>query len=379
MHYNFLSVYAIDTFEPIAKWLTISLIAVLLISMLICFFIKRENFSKLSKISLIIFLVYTLVLGAVMLVLEILKKYNSNYLEKNWVNEKVVSMVLLPLLITVFFSLISAVVVFILSKKNSPKLKNVSIVLVAICALSLITALVLIAVYYSSFIKGDGYYTGNEPGKLNSLALYVFAGIFTVLAVVFAIVFARKDDKPFDTKAIAVAGICASLSFALSYIKLWDMPFGGSVTLVSWLPISLFAYIYGTKKGILVGFLYGILQSVQDPYIIHPAQFLIDYPLAFSMVGFAGALKYVKIFENTPQIKFAISTILAGSLRFFCHVLSGVFAFGAYAIDAEATNFWAYSLVYNSYVFIDIALVVIAGAIIFSSKSFRHEVEKLNK
>lgn len=40
-----------------------------------------------------------------------------------------------------------------------------------------------------------------------------------------------------------------------------------------------------------VGFVYGLLQSMQDPYIIHPAQFLLDYPIAFAMAGLAGILK----------------------------------------------------------------------------------------
>ncbi|MBR2384770.1 MAG: energy-coupled thiamine transporter ThiT, partial [Clostridia bacterium] len=70
--------------------------------------------------------------------------------------------------------------------------------------------------------------------------------------------------------------MCVALSFALSYIKLFEMPQGGSVTLFSMLPIMLFSYIYGMKKGLLVGVIYGLLQAVQDPYIIHPAQFLLD-------------------------------------------------------------------------------------------------------
>jgi thiamine transporter len=140
----------------------------------------------------------------------------------------------------------------------------------------------------------------------------------------------------------------------------------------------IFSYIYGTKKGLLVGFLYGVLQAVQDPWLIHPAQFLLDYPIAFSMVCFAGTLTDLKVLNKLPQVKFGISAIIAGSLRFFCHILSGVFAFGAYAVDSGATNFWSYSLIYNLYVFIDIALVVFAGCIILSSKAFNKEIEKFN-
>ena len=67
---------------------------------------------------------------------------------------------------------------------------------------------------------------------------------------------------------------------------------------------------------------------------------------------------------------------MAGALRFLAHVLSGVFAFGAYALDAGQSNFWAYSLAYNSFVFVDIALVIVAGAIVLSSKAFVRQIER---
>ena len=151
------------------------------------------------------------------------------------------------------------------------------------------------------------------------------------------------------------------------------MPQGGTVTLASMLPIMIFSYIYGSKKGILIGLIYGLLQAVQDPYIVHPAQFLLDYPIAFALTGFAGSLKYVNVFNSRPQIKFAIGAIIGAALRFFAHVLSGVFAFGAYAGDQ---NFWVYSLAYNSFVFIDVLLVIVVGVMLFSSKAFVKEINK---
>ena len=137
-------------------------------------------------------------------------------------------------------------------------------------------------------------------------------------------------------------------------------------------------------------FYHRILQAIQDPFIIHPAQFLLDYPIAFAMMGFAGSLTGFKVLDKRPQIKFCVSAIIGGTLRYICHVLSGVFAFGAWTLDAmykgegifayrapasdAMTNFWIYSLAYNSYVFIDILLVIVAGVFLFSSKSFRKEM-----
>ena len=184
--------------------------------------------------------------------------------------------------------------------------------------------------------------------------------------------FGRKTGG-FDTKAIAFSGVSVALSFVLSYIKLWEMPQGGSITLVSMLPIMIFAYVHGSKKGVFVGAVYGLLQAIQDPWLIHPAQFILDYPIAFAMVGFCGLFGRVKALEKLPQLKFALGAVICGVLRFVSHVLSGVFAFGAYAVD-QGKNLWAYSLAYNSFVFVDIALVIVAGVLVFSSKAFQKTV-----
>ncbi len=208
--------------------------------------------------------------------------------------------------------------------------------------------------------------------------LYVCAAALVVAATAAGFILGRNDKGGFDTHCLALAGICVAMSFALSYIKLVDMPQGGSITLASMLPVMLFAYIYGPKKGLLVGLVYGMLQAVQDPYIVHPAQFLLDYPIAFAMVGFAGVFSNATKLEKAPQVKFGLGAALAGSLRYFAHVLSGVFAFGAYAADEGFTNFWAYSAAYNTCILIDAVIVIVVGAILFTSKSFNGEVAKLN-
>lgn len=165
------------------------------------------------------------------------------------------------------------------------------------------------------------------------------------------------------------------MSFALSYIKMWEMPQGGSITLASLLPLMIFSYMFGVKKGVFAGMIYGILQAIQDPWLIHPAQFLLDYPVAFAAIGLAGMFRNVKAFETKPQIAFALGGIVASLLRFLCHILSGVFAFSEYAGDQ---NPWIYSMGYNSFVFIDIAIVIVVGVIVFSSKSFMTYVNKYN-
>ena len=153
------------------------------------------------------------------------------------------------------------------------------------------------------------------------------------------------------------------------------MPQGGSVTLASLLPLMIFSYMFGVKKGVFAGMIYGILQAIQDPWLLHPAQFLLDYPVAFAAIGLAGMFRGVTALENKPQLAFALGGVVASVLRFLCHILSGVFAFSEYAGDQ---NPWIYSMAYNSFVFIDIAIVLVVGVIVFSSKSFMTFVNKYN-
>lgn len=367
--FNLLSAESIlDAAEPVLKWVAIGVIAAVLVAWVIVFFARREAFNKFAKYSSFAVLIVALVGGVFMLVLNIIKYYGA---DGDYNNSAVATYVFVPILVSLLLILVTSVTAFILAKRNSAALKKFGLIAGVICAVAVAVTLVLIAIYFKNNIVGDGYYTEND--KLNSPALYISAVLLVAIAVAVAFFVDRKDKSGFDTRSIAFAGISVALSFTLSYVKLWELPQGGSVTLASMLPIMLFAYVYGAKKGILIGFIYGILQAVQDPYIVHPAQFFLDYPIAFGLIGFTGILKNVDIFPKLPQVKFALSAIIGSVLRYASHVLSGVFAFGAYAGES---NFLLYSLAYNTFVFVDLAIVIVVGAILFSSKGFVSEMNK---
>ncbi len=384
MNFLLLNSYLIDKIEPFAKWITIGALGVLIVALITLAIIDAIKKKKAQKDSFLVkttikpmalgFFFYALILGIALLVLELSKKFSSEYLDENWVNKDVISLVLIPLVITLILTLGCSITLFLLSKSGK-KNKKISLILGLIVALAFVITLVLDAVYFSRHILGDGYYT-EEGSNFNSTLLYLLAVLLIALLIALAFTFGRKNKKPFSSHSIALAGICVSLSFALSYIKLWDMPTGGSITLVSLLPVMIFAYIYGAKKGLLVGFLYGLLQAVQDPWLIHPAQFVLDYPVAFSCITLAGVISDVMKETSAPALTFTIGAVCSGIFRYVSHVISGAFAFGAYA-PSETTNFLSYSAVYNSYVFIDVLLVILAGLVVFSSKSFVKEINKL--
>ena len=132
----------------------------------------------------------------------------------------------------------------------------------------------------------------------------------------------------------------------------------------------LYSYIFGAKNGLICGLLYGMLQFMQSPVLYQPMQFFLDYPLAFGCIGLCGFLR--GRIKNIAPLEFAIGAVVSGILRFASHVISGVFVFYTYAGD---TNPWIYSLTYNSFVFVDIAIVIAVGIALLLSKSFRKVIE----
>ncbi len=364
--------YAKDLLSSVFMYAAIAL-AVILLGIGIFLKLKRPQYiSGFIKIAATIALTFAVTVIVTMVALGFAKISEKGYLQ-----EKQMLLVLIPPVILAAAVVLGAIAAYIAGTFGKKPLKIAKLVSLSIAGAALVATVICLIIYYSKAIAGDGYYNGYvtdwETGehlenKVNQLALYLSAAAFIAVPIAIAFIF-DKSKQPFDSKCIALAGICVALSFALSYIRFVKMPQGGSLTLASLLPVMLFAYVYGMKKGLFVGGVYGILQAIQDPYIIHPAQFLLDYPIAFAMVGFTGVFAGVKAIK-LPQIKFALGAVLAGVLRFAAHTVSGVFAFSAYAIDSGATNFWVYSLAYNSFVFADVAIVIVVGIILFSSKSF---------
>ena len=135
------------------------------------------------------------------------------------------------------------------------------------------------------------------------------------------------------------------------------MPQGGSITPASMLPIFLFAYAYGAGPGMLVGAGYGLVQFLQDAYFVHPIELLLDYPLAFAMLGLAG------LASNFSDKWGLIPGILLGTFgRFVCAFVSGVIFFGMYA--PEGQNVLVYAAVYNGLYLVPEAIICIALAMV---------------
>ena len=215
-------------------------------------------------------------------------------------------------------------------------------------------------------------YRGGALEFWNDFGLYVCTIAVIAVIAVLTFVFGRKKVCS-ETKMLAYAAVCIATSFALSYVKLFSLPQGGSVTLVSFLPLMLFSYMFGVRKGVLVGVIYGIMQFIQSPWFVHPMQFLIEYPVAFSAVGLAGLLHERKILDRCMPLQFALAGIIVAVIRYLAHVIAGIFVWGS---SDPNYGVIAWSFLYNAFVFVDMALTIAVGCILTASKSIRTMMEK---
>ena len=151
-----------------------------------------------------------------------------------------------------------------------------------------------------------------------------------------------------QTKIIAEIVVVVALSYALNLVVLFRMPQGGSVTVVSMVPILWLALRRGTKIGVLAGVIFGLVDMMPQPFVVHPVQFLLDYPLAFGSLGLAG------LFQKHP-----IAGVVTGIFgRFVCHFVSGIVFFAMYA--PSGMNPAVYSAIYNgSYLVVELVFSIV--------------------
>ena len=173
-------------------------------------------------------------------------------------------------------------------------------------------------------------------GRFSDLGATGWITIFTLVVLAAIVIGMSVSRKTWNAKSLAFAALSIALSFILSYIKIFRMPNSGSVTLASMLPLMLFAASYGVGPGLLAGAAYGLLQYLQGGWFVHPIQFLLDYPLAFALIGLAGL--YTVLPKAGSKWSLYVAMIIGAIGRAFSATLAGILYW--------ETAPWA-SLVYN--------------------------------
>ncbi|HJA07501.1 MAG TPA: energy-coupled thiamine transporter ThiT [Candidatus Mediterraneibacter pullicola] len=204
----------------------------------------------------------------------------------------------------------------------------------------------------------------NADGGLTTAgyAITIIAGIVLFLAAVY---FAGKHSSKnkLTTKQLVFCAVAMALAFITSYLKIWNMPWGGSVTLCSMLFIVLVANWYGAGTGVLVGLAYGILQFIQEPYVLSFFQVCCDYILAFAALGVAGF--FAK--QNHGLLKGYIAAVVA---RGAFHALGGYLYWMDYMPDNFPQSLRSiYPIAYNySYIFAEAVITIIIISIPAAAK-----------
>ncbi len=152
----------------------------------------------------------------------------------------------------------------------------------------------------------------------------------------------KNETSMSNTRMLVEGGIMIAMAQALSYLKLFKMPYGGSVTLGSMVPIFIFAIRWGAGKGFIVGALYGIIHYLLgSKWAAHPISIILDYPVAYGCLGLAGLFA-----KKSKDFKNVFSGILLGTFcRFLTHVISGMIFFRS--TFPEGVNPLVHSIRYN--------------------------------
>jgi len=163
-------------------------------------------------------------------------------------------------------------------------------------------------------------------------------------------------------RALCEGAVMLALAQALSYLKLWELPNGGSVT-IAMLPIFLYCVRWGFGPGMLVSVAFGALQLIFDGgFAIGWQSMLGDYIVAFGVLGVAGLFWRMRG-------GFFWGAVVGCLARFLVHYVVGATIWASYMPDRffglTMTSPWFYSFLYNgSFMAIDLALVLVLGALL---------------
>ena len=121
----------------------------------------------------------------------------------------------------------------------------------------------------------------------------------------------EKSSSKFSVTTITFAGVSIALAYVLSYVKIYQMPWGGSITLLSMFFVTFVGYLFGPGVGFSAGFIFSILEFLQDggSYMLSPFQVCCDYFLAFTALGLSGLFRGKK---NGLVVGYVVAVLARG-------------------------------------------------------------------
>lgn len=156
---------------------------------------------------------------------------------------------------------------------------------------------------------------------------------------------AKKSNIRRLTESGMMVALATIISFVCSLIPVppFNFPFGGGITIAGMLPIVLVAYLYGTRWGLLTGFVYSLIQMLlghstvaglflpveEGGMQLYAALLicLIDYIIAYTALGLGGLFRK----KMTAGKALVLGCLVALGTRYLCHIVSGAIFYGAWA------------------------------------------------
>ena len=186
----------------------------------------------------------------------------------------------------------------------------------------------------------------------------------------------QKTSQHDNLVKLTECAVMLALAIALSFAKIWKMPMGGSVTILSMLPVMLIGIKYGPLTGCSVGLLYALFRLMMGiasgnvfAYTETAATAVIvglfDYIVPFTGLGLAGIFRKFK-----PMFGCYIGIFLSCLLRFTCHFVTGFSVWGQWA--PEGMGKYYYSLIYNGqYMLPETVMTLVAAVILLQIPAVR--------
>ncbi len=344
-----------EKLATIALYVTVGVIVLATISLVLVKKYKAEKLRFATTITVSAILTYAVAMLITLFTLKL-----EEYIADGYVD--FLTFIPIVVLVTVIMALTIIGFILALKKKTAlPLFTKISTVLISLAVLGIIIA---------NMVKT--YTSGATIDVTGEVLMYVFTAIIVAIIVVVSLLKGKKTES--TTKSLVYASVAIALSFALSYIRFLELPQGGSITFASLLPLMIYSYMFGIRKGVVAGIIYGFLQFIQAPWFYHPIQFLLDYPIAFAAIGLSGLFKELNVLDGKPTIQFALGAFVGVTLRYASHVISGIFVFGSSDPNYGAV---AWSFLYNAFTFADLAICLVAGIALFSSKTFTKLISRV--
>ena len=172
---------------------------------------------------------------------------------------------------------------------------------------------------------------------------------------------------------LSFCAVMIALGTVLSLLKVFQAPYGGSVTIASMLPVMLVSYFCGLGWGVGSSAIYALIQLFLDlgsisGWGLSASSFIgcimFDYILAFTALGFAGMFRKKGASTKSHLIRFGLGMLVVVAIRFLMHFISGTIIFNEWAVFQPA---WLYSICYNGgFLLPDLIICVIIGFAVFT-------------